>query len=371
MPGHRRLKPLSTSSSTSSMRAVAISTVSITSLLVSPVVEAAPSPAEATQPPANEIHLPGYGRLPNSNFKALLEGDSYSPNTQVSPLTPEQQSIADKSILNTLPLVPERAPQAGTLVSKETGRMMVDDRLWNTNTYRFHYNSTDSLGNPSVDTAIYVEPKTPWRGQGPRPIIALPPGTQGSGKHCDPSLSLQEGPSVRFDPFDVVLPYEAIPLAQHLARGAAVVMIDHHRNNSGNQDYTDNIVAAQSLLDAVDAASELGADPKAPVGIYGYSQGGSAAAAAAERAALYAPDINVVATAAGAPPSDLNQVLDKIHGSALTAAVALSVNSVLDKDPEAAHQYVRENERQWAECARHRRTILRGRTGGSLCLRNH
>lgn len=111
-------------------------------------------------------------------------------------------------------------------------------------------------------------------------------------------------------------------------------MIDHHRNSQGNQDYVDNIASAQSLFDAVSASHELGVDKNAPVGIYGYSQGGSAAAAAAERAGVYAPELNVAASAAGGPPSDLANVLDQIDGTTLTAAIALAINSVLDKDPE-------------------------------------
>lgn len=280
-----------------------------------------------------DVNLPLYGHVPNPNPDSLVNGVPRSYRSEASPLTPEQLAVADASLLNDLPDAPTRAAQAGSLVSKEPGKMMVDDRLWNTNTFRFHYNSTDSLGNPSVDTAIFVEPKTPWTGEGPRPVVAIPPGTQGSAEFCDPSIALQEGPSIRIAPFDIVFPYEAIPLAAHLARGAAVVMIDHHRNDAGNQDYVDNVASAQSLLDAVKAAQELGVSPDAPVGIYGYSQGGSAAAAAAERAGIYAPELNIVATAAGAPPSNLLQVLDKINGTALTGAISLAVNSVLDKDP--------------------------------------
>lgn len=315
------------------------------SMLLAPTHIAQAQPEIPNKLFSEDINLPGFGHVPNPNPDALINGEPDYVQ-EAKPLSPEQQAASDNSPLNNFPLTPTRATNAGTLVSKEAGKMMVDDRLWNANTYRYHYNSTDSMGNPSVDTAIYIEPKTPWTGEGPRPVVAIAPGTQGSGEQCDPSIALQEGPSVRLDPFDLVFPYEFIPLADHLRRGAAVVMIDHHRNSAGNQDYVDNIASAQSLLDAVDAAKELGADANAPVGIYGYSQGGSAAAAAAERAGVYAPEINVVATSAGGPPSDLLQVLDQINGTALTAAIALAVNSVLDKDPalkEAVSSELSEN----------------------------
>ena len=44
--------------------------------------------------------------------------------------------------------------------------------------------------------------------------------------------------------------------AEHLSRGAAGVIIDHHRNpDAGSQEYVDNISSGQSLLDAAIALS--------------------------------------------------------------------------------------------------------------------
>lgn len=282
--------------------------------------------------------LPGYGRVPNPNVDRLLGNDNNGAQPggegPVRQLTPEQARVMAASPLNSLPLNPPRSTQAGTLVRSEDARMMVNHELWNVDAKRIHYNSTDSLGNPSVDTAIVVTPKTKWQGSGPRPVVAIAPGTQGGAEKCDPSISEQTGLKVEFAPVDVIAPYETMPLVANLLRGATVVMIDHHRNDQGNQDYVDNIASAQSLLDAVSASHELGVAEMAPVGIYGYSQGGSAAAAAAERAGIYAPELNVAATAAGGPPSDLANVLDQIDGTTLTAAITLAINSVLDKDPE-------------------------------------
>lgn len=288
-----------------------------------------------TAPEAFGVDAPGFGRLPNPNVENLLGIDSGEKVTEdAGPLTPEQEQILAKSPLNSLPLSPQRAANAGSLVSKEVGQLMVNDKAWDAKSFRYHYNSTDSMERPSVDTALYIEPNEPWTGEGPRPVVAIAPGTQGSAEQCDPSLSTQKGVQVRVDPFDMVAPYEVLPIIQNLEKGAAVVIVDHHRNSAGNQEYVDNISSAQSLLDGVTAARELGIPDDAPIGIYGYSQGGSAAAAAAERAGVYAPELNVVATSAGGPPSDLTKVLEQIDGSTLTAAIALAINSVLDKDPD-------------------------------------
>ena len=81
--------------------------------------------------------------------------------------------------------------------------------------------------------------------------------------------------------------------AEHLSRGAAGVIIDHHRNpDTGSQEYVDNISSGQSLLDAAIAARGLGVDPAAPVGLHGYSQGGGTSGWVAENAHVYARDLN-------------------------------------------------------------------------------
>ncbi|AWB81960.1 lipase [Corynebacterium yudongzhengii] len=237
------------------------------------------------------------------------------------------------SPFNHLPEAPPRAEGAGTVVNTEEASLMIDDRLWDAKATRYQYRSTDSLGNASEDTAIYIDPNKPWTGPGERPLVAVPAGTQGTGQHCDPSLSIQSGPEIRIDPFDMVFPYEAIPVGVHLERGAAVVLIDHHRNADGHQAYLDNIASGQSTLDAIAAAQELGVSPEAPVGIHGYSQGGGAAAAAAERAEVYAPELNIVATAAGGPTVSPGTTIDQFNGTGAGSYSLLALNTLLDKDP--------------------------------------
>lgn len=244
------------------------------------------------------------------------------------------QRLLDKSPLLKATNRPTPNPIAGTLVSKEPTQLIIDNQEWTSKAYRIKYNSTDSLSRPSVDSGVYVEPIAPWTGDGPRPVIAIAPGTQGAGPQCDPSTSMHVGPSVSFGPTDVVAPYEIPALIEHLRRGAAVVMIDHHRNPEGHQEYVDNITAGQTMLDAAKVGTEISGNKNAPVGLYGYSQGGSAAAAAAERASFYAPELNISAAAAGGVPSDLEVVLNQVDGTSLTAVSALGLTSILDKDPE-------------------------------------
>nr|WP_162933301.1 lipase family protein [Corynebacterium lactis] len=251
--------------------------------------------------------------------------------------TPTRDQIAAlfaKSPLTHAPKTPQRSANAGTIVTNEPVQLLLNSQLWNVKASRITYNSTDSLSRPSVDSGIYVEPNVPWTGPGPRPIVAISPGTQGGAEKCDPSLALQTGLQITINPVDAVAPYEALPLFEHLQRGAAVVMVDHHRNSDGHQEYVDNITAGQTLLDGAAAAVELSGNPQTPVALYGYSQGGAGSAAAAERAAVYAPELNIVAAAAGGVPSNLTEVLDKIDGTSLTGVLPLSLSAILDKDPE-------------------------------------
>lgn len=212
---------------------------------------------------------------------------------------------------------------------------MINHQLWRANATAFTYNSTDSLARPSIDSAIYIEPKAPWNGEGKRPIIAFSPGTQGGGTQCDSSNALQEGFSIQRENHDIVAPYEAMSIAKHLKRGAAVIITDYHRNPQGRQEYVDNISSGQSLLDAASAALSLGDNSKeSPIALIGYSQGGAATAAAAERASIYAPELNIVAAAAGGIPSDLRAVLNSVDGTPLSGVLAMALTGILDKDPE-------------------------------------
>ncbi|MFB7501115.1 lipase family protein [Streptomyces sp. NPDC056161] len=67
----------------------------------------------------------------------------------------------------------------------------------------------------------------------------------------------------------------------------------------------DREAQGRAVLDSVRAARRLTAahlPDSGPVALYGYSQGGAAAASAAELARTYAPELNVRGAVVGAPP---------------------------------------------------------------------
>ncbi|MDT0307370.1 lipase family protein [Streptomyces sp. DSM 44917] len=166
---------------------------------------------------------------------------------------------------------------------------------------RVMYLSRDAHGEPTAVTGLVVVPETRWDGPGERPVVAYAPGTAGVGDDCAPSKS-----------------YSDLLLRPLLDRGFAVVQTDYQGlGTPGDHTYVIREAQAHSVLDSLRAAQRLpgtGLAPDGPVGITGYSEGGNAAAAAAELAADYAPELDVRGVYAGAVPADLSVIAESLDG---------------------------------------------------------
>lgn len=194
---------------------------------------------------------------------------------------------------------------------------------------RIMYKSTDFAGKPVAVTGTYLEPSTRWTGGGPRPLVTFAEGTQGEGDQCAPSITLTRAITVTPSTLDVN--YEIPNIYGLLAKGVAVVVTDLVGLGTTDRvhSYVNRIDSGHAVLDAARAARQVkGASVTATsrVATYGYSQGGEASAAAAELAPSYAPDLNLVAGYAGAPPADLARVLPGIDGTLLTGAIGYAIN---------------------------------------------
>ncbi|MFB4422815.1 lipase family protein [Streptomyces sp. QL37] len=201
---------------------------------------------------------------------------------------------------------------------------------------RLMYKSTDAGGGPVAVTGAYIEPSAAWKGDGPRPLVALASGTMGQGDQCAPSLSLQH--PLTIGEGTVSIGYDNIAVYRFLAAGAAVVVTDYAGLGATDRlhTYVNRVDEGHALLDAARAArSVAGASitSASRVGLYGYSQGGGASASAAELQPSYAPDVNLAGTYAGAPPADLTEVMKGIDGSALAGALGWSINGFAQSDP--------------------------------------
>ncbi|MFC7811226.1 lipase family protein [Streptomyces olivaceus] len=220
---------------------------------------------------------------------------------------------------------------------------------------RLMYKSTDANGEPVAVTGAYLEPAAKWRGGGPRPLVAVAPGTMGQGDQCAASMGLEH--PLRLGSGTVSVGYENLAVYRLLLRGVAVVVTDYAGLGTTDRlhTYVNRVDEAHAVLDAVRAARGLDAasvTPESPVGLYGYSQGGGATAAAAELQPSYAPDVPLAGTYAGAPPADLTEVTEAIDGSDLAGALGWSLNGFLQTEPElrpVADRYINQAGREALE----------------------
>ncbi len=202
---------------------------------------------------------------------------------------------------------------------------------------RIMYRSNDARGNPDVVTGTYFEPHNPWPFGGPRPLIVYGPGTQGQGDQCAPSRQFNQG--IHWSPYlDLAFNYEELFVATMVARGFAIVMTDYEGlGTPGLHTYANRVSQGHAMLDAARAAKNLpgtSLTPDGPLAFWGYSQGGGAAASAAEMAESYAPELDIVGSYAGAPPADLKALFPFIDGSMLIGAVGYALNGVIAAYPE-------------------------------------
>jgi hypothetical protein len=156
-------------------------------------------------------------------------------------------------------------------------------------------------------TGTVIVPSTPWNGPGPRPWVAYAPGSQGLGEQCAPSRRLVNGTEA-----------EALSVSALLARGWGVAVTDYDGyTDGGKPSYVVGPAMAHTLLDVARAARAVpgtGVTASTPWAVAGYSQGGAAAGWAASAAPQYAPDVHLVAAAAGGVPADLAAVGKALDG---------------------------------------------------------
>lgn len=201
---------------------------------------------------------------------------------------------------------------------------------------RLMYKSTDANGQPVAVTGAYIEPSAAWRGGGPRPLVAFASGTMGQGDQCAASMALQYPLTLTGQTLSIG--YDDLAIYRLLSAGAAVVVTDYVGLGATDRlhTYVNRLDQGHALLDAARAAhavpgASIAGDSR--VGLYGYSQGGGASAAAAELQPSYAPDVKLAGTYAGAPPADLTSVMKGIDGSALAGALGWSINGFTQSDP--------------------------------------
>ncbi|MGQ0464583.1 MAG: lipase family protein [Sporichthyaceae bacterium] len=183
------------------------------------------------------------------------------------------------------------------------------------------YRSTDTQGRPNAvsgTVAVLADGKP----DAERPLVAYNVGSHGLGPLCAPSYLLRHG-----------VEQEEALMAGIVSRGWAIVVTDYEGSGTpGPHTYTAGPTTGRAVLDGIKAAlnlEELGLSKQTPVGIWGYSEGGLASTWAAEQARDYARGVNLVGTAAGGIPVDLEKIGRRVDGTYLSGfllAAAVGLN---------------------------------------------
>jgi hypothetical protein len=180
-------------------------------------------------------------------------------------------------------------------------------------TWRVLYRSTSATGEPTAVSGTVLIPR--GRSRGARPLIGYAIGTHGIGDSAAPSRLLSRG-----------LEWEAGLMAMLLARGWALAITDYQGlGTPGDHTYMVGRALGPNVLDAMRAARTL--DPEAlpsdgPAAIIGYSEGGAAAAWAAQLQPTYAPDVKLTAVVAGAAAANVEVAGPSLDGSFFSFFIA-------------------------------------------------
>ncbi|WP_280370837.1 lipase family protein [Nocardia wallacei] len=172
------------------------------------------------------------------------------------------------------------------------------------------YRSTDLHGDPEVAVTTALLPADDDPGTTERPLLAFQSAIDAVCEQCAPSYALRRG---AFVPGSITQ-LEYLLVANALRRGWAVSIADHggpsgHFGAPREPGYRslDGIRAAQRF-------APLGLHTGTPVAVWGYSGGGMASSWLVEMAPTYAPELDIVGAAMGAPVGDPGQVFVRLNG---------------------------------------------------------
>ncbi len=184
--------------------------------------------------------------------------------------------------------------------------------------WRMLYRSTAATGEPTAVSGTLLLPSGGLPGHPrhtPLPLIGFAIGTHGIGDVAAPSRLLARGRD-----------WEASLMAMLLARGWAVAVTDYQGlGTPGDHVYMVGRALGPNVLDAMRAARALAPvrlPADGPAAIIGYSEGGAAAAWAAQLQPAYAPDVPLVGVAAGAAAADLESATPSLDGSFFSFFIA-------------------------------------------------
>ena len=219
-------------------------------------------------------------------------------------LTEQDEARTDPAFY-TLPTPLPAGDPGGIIRIEPIASAPVGARAW-----RVIYHSRDLAGADVPVSGVVIVPDGPVPEEG-RTVVSWGHPTTGAAAQCAPSLG--------FDPFQYIEGMHEL-----LAEGYAIAATDYPGLGvAGASSYLLGIPESNSVLDIVRAARHIeDAGASERVVLWGHSQGGQAVLFAAERAADYAPELEVRGVAVAAPAANLNALMtdDIVNISGVTIA---------------------------------------------------
>ncbi|WOC12177.1 lipase family protein [Gordonia sp. MP11Mi] len=188
------------------------------------------------------------------------------------------------------------------------------------------YHSTTMNGEPTVAVTTVV------RGKGRTPstrVLSYQCAIDAIDSSQFPSYELQRGSR-----FAVSVPRLEYLLVAAAVRRGWTVSIPDHEGLQGNWGVARE--PGYHILDGVRAVlnNEDDIDDAIPVGLWGYSGGGLASSWAAEVAAEYAPELNVVGAVLGSPVGDPGETFRRLNGTVFAGLPVLVIAALTRNYPE-------------------------------------
>lgn len=186
------------------------------------------------------------------------------------------------------------------------------------NAWEVRFKTQDNTGAPTAYITTVIVPRTPWTGSGPRPVLSYQMPEDGVGLKCAPSYVLTAGLAAPSNTTP-----DATTVATALGRGWIVIVPDYEGPRSM---WLGAMGQARGVLDSLRAARAFkpaGIDPRAPIGLWGYSGGAIASSTAAQLQPSYAPDIKLAGVALGGNNASIRAGLQAFDGSLFGGAIVI------------------------------------------------
>jgi hypothetical protein len=182
-----------------------------------------------------------------------------------------------------------------------------------TTAYQLLYRTTNATGQPIATVTTLLLPSRPAPGE--RRLLSYHTAEDSLTTNCAPSYTMQTGTGTTQHE-------ENATILMGLERGWAVVVPDYEGPDS---QWTVGVLAGQAALDSVRAVEQFapaglaGADT--PVTMIGYSGGSIPTVWANALQRSYAPELNLVAIAAGGIPANIADLIEPLSGTLFAGTI--------------------------------------------------